>query len=162
MISKLNYRPAVFLVVYKKEKKDKEENKVKTNNKTKYLILKRKLHWRGYEFPKGGIEKGESIISAVKRECKEETGLKPIKIIKFNIKGKYKYNKILKDRPGYIGQAYNLFAAQVKETKNKKVKLDKKEHSGYAWLNFSQAIKKLTWKNQKKCLGVVDGRLEKY
>ncbi len=67
----LKHRKGIFLVTYSKE-----------NGKTKYLILKRKLHWKGWEFPKGGIEPGESIKKTIKRELKEETGLKPLMIKK--------------------------------------------------------------------------------
>jgi len=145
---KNNYRKAVFIVTYRLNSQQKPE----------YLILKRKLHWIGWEFPKGGIEKNENITSAAKRECKEETSLKIIKIKKHSIKGKYKYHKLLKDRPGFIGQTYTLFSAEVSDGK---IKLDKKEHSAYAWLPYNKAIKKLTWKNQKKCLRIVNKSLEK-
>ena len=43
-----NYRKSVFIVVYRKTEKG-----------ILYLILKRKLHWVGWEFPKGGIEPEE-------------------------------------------------------------------------------------------------------
>jgi DNA polymerase len=132
------YRKEVFIVAYKKEK-----------SKILYLLLKRKLHWTGFEFPKGGIENGESELKAVKREIKEETGQNPIKIKRFNFAGKYKYKKILNDRPEIVGQTYRLYSVELK---NKNVKIDKTEHSGYIWLTFNQTLKKLTWPNQKKCL----------
>ena len=136
------FRKAVFIATYSK-----------INSRIYYLVLKRKLHWIGWEFPKGGMNFLETKKHAVKRELKEETGLKILKIKKFNIKGKYKYDKIYPDRKGIVGQNYTLFAV---ETKKGKAKLDKLEHSAYKWLSFKNAIKKLTWKNQKKCLKVVD------
>ena len=145
---KNNYRPAVFVVVYKRE-----------SDKIFYLVLKRKKHWKGWEFTKGGIERGENAVKTAKREVKEESGLKPLKLSRFNIRGKYNYSKNFKDRPGFIGQTYQLFAAEVKE--NKKIKLDKKEHSAYKWLEFTQARDILTWSNQKKCLSVVNKFLKK-
>ena len=144
---KPKFRKAVFIVTYKKEK-----------NKILYLLLKRKLHWTGWEFPKGGVERFELKKSAVKRETFEETGQKPVKIKKFKEKGKYRYHKYLKDRPGFIGQRYKLFSAQVN---SKKVKFDKKEHSSYKWLDYKQAIKLLTWSNQKKCLSIVNDYLKR-
>jgi 8-oxo-dGTP pyrophosphatase MutT (NUDIX family) len=77
-----DYRKGIRLVVYKKEK-----------NKILYLILKRKLRWIGYETPKGGKLNSEPDISAIKRELKEETSLKPKKIIPLNIKEKFTYPK---------------------------------------------------------------------
>lgn len=141
------YRKAVFITVHSKTKKGIE-----------YLILKRKLHWRGWEFPKGGINFLESKKRTVKRELKEETGLKPVSIKKLNFSGKYKYNKSFPDRKGFIGQTYTLYSAEVKK---QRIKIGKIEHSDYKWVGFKEAIKKLTWTNQKKCLKIVDKKLRK-
>ncbi len=144
---KKRYRKAVFIVTYRKEK-----------HRIIYLILKRKLHWIGWEFPKGGVEKFEFKKSAVKRELKEETGQSSNNIKKYSIKGKYKYHMSFKDRPGYIGQSYKLYSAEIK---NKKIILDKREHVGYLWLPYDKALKKLTWLNQRKCLSIVNNYLIK-
>lgn len=141
-----SYRPAVFIVTYRKEK-----------NKISYLLLKRKLHWTGWEFPKGGIENNEPEMMTVKRECKEETGQKPASITGFPYSGKYKYNKKLEDRPNFKGQTWSLFAAEIK---NEKIKFDKKEHSDYQWLEFEKAKEKLTFPNQRKCLEIVNKELK--
>ncbi|MDD5178242.1 MAG: NUDIX domain-containing protein [Candidatus Nanoarchaeia archaeon] len=142
---KLCYRKGVFVVVYKKKKE-----------KIKYLILKRKLHWNGYEFPKGGIEKGESLIKTVRREVSEETKEKPIRMINLHKKGKFNYPKTLRDRPKHIGQEYSLFAVEVK---GNKTGVDKREHSSYKWLDYNKARKLITWKNQKECLKIVNNKL---
>jgi len=34
--------------------------------------------------------------------------------------------------------------------------LDNREHSDYRWLNFEDAVKKIKWENQRKCLKVVN------
>jgi 8-oxo-dGTP pyrophosphatase MutT (NUDIX family) len=141
----MKYRRAVFAVVYAKNKGEIE-----------YLILKRKLHWKGWEFPKGKIELFESKKKTVMREVFEETGLRPIKnkIRKFDFSGKYKYKKILSDRPKIIGQTFSLYGVEVKFSK--KVSLDGKEHSGFEWVSFEKGLKKLTWPNQRKSLRIVD------
>ena len=136
------YRNAIFAVVWTKEK-----------NKIKYLILKRKKHWVGWEFPKGKIEFLETKKMTVRREIKEETGLKILKIKKFNVDGLYKYKKKMNDRKGFIGQTYHLFSAEVQMGK---VSIDKREHSDFKWMNFNEAVKKVTWENQKKCLKIVN------
>jgi 8-oxo-dGTP pyrophosphatase MutT (NUDIX family) len=142
------YRKGFFAVVYSIDKK----------NNIKYLLFRRKLHWFGWEFLKGGIEKKEKTLMAVKRELSEETGLIPLKIKKYNKTGKYSYIKEYKDRPGIKGQTYSLYSIQVKK---EKVKIDKIEHKTYKWLKFKRAIKKLTWEDQKKCLKIVNKDLEK-
>lgn len=145
---KQKYRRAVFIVVYAGNKE-----------KIEYLILKRKLHWTGWEFSKGGIGKGEDILDAVKREVFEETGLKVLEIKKFDFSGKFKYNKKLKDRPGFIGQDFSLYATKVNKPKKGFIKLDKREHSDYKWLRYSDALKKLTFANQKKSMEIVNNKL---
>ncbi len=142
---KEKYRRALFITVYSI-----------VNKKPVYLILKRKLHWKGWEFPKGGKRFYETENMTVRREIKEETGLKILDIKKFEKKGKYKYDKEYPDRRGIAGQTYKLYAVKVEK---RKVRLDKKEHSDYKWVNFSEAIKKLKWKNQKDCLRIVNAWL---
>lgn len=150
MVKKNNkkFRHAVFGVAYSIDRKGKIE----------YILLKRKKHWKGWEFPKGKVERFETKKKAVKREVHEETGLKVLKIKRFNEKGLYLYHKKLKDRPGVVGQTYHLFAVNIKKG-NRKLKLDKIEHNGYKWVGFREAQKKLTWPNQRKCLKIVDNWL---
>jgi 8-oxo-dGTP pyrophosphatase MutT (NUDIX family) len=143
---KKRWRHAIFAVVYSIK-----------NKKPEYLILKRKKHWKGWEFTKGGIDLFETRRRAVKREVREETGQKILKIKRFNLGGFYRYKKKLKDRPGMAGQTYHLFAVEVKKGK---VSLDKKEHSGSKWVSFKEAEKKLTWEDQKYCLKKVNDWLK--
>ena len=140
------YRKAVFVVVYCREK-----------NEIKYLILKRQLHWIGWEFPKGGLGVNENIEETIRREVFEETGLKILNIKKFNERGQYDYDKEYLDRPGIKGQNYVLYAAEVEKDR---VLVDNEEHSKFKWVNFKKAMKKLTWDNQKKCLNLVDSWLK--
>jgi len=44
-------------------------------NKDKYLVINRNLYPPGYAGIAGHVQKNESIIEALKREVKEETGL---------------------------------------------------------------------------------------
>ncbi len=141
------YRRGIFIVVYSIIK-----------NKLKYLILKRKLHWNGWEFPKGGRKFYETKSMTAKRELKEETGLKILEMKGFRISGRYKYDKNYSDRKNLTGQTYDmLYAVKVKK---EKVILDNLEHSDYKWVNFNEAMKKLKWKNQKECLRIVNEELK--
>jgi bis(5'-nucleosidyl)-tetraphosphatase len=141
-IGNKNYRRTVFMVVYRTVKKDKI-----------YLILKRKLHWRGYEFPKGGVEDGETELDAVRREVSEETGLPIKKITNHNKKGKYDYSRMLPDRKEISGQAYSLYSVEVGEGD---VIFDSHEHSSYQWLSYVDALNILSKPNQKECLSLVN------
>ena len=136
-----DFRKGIFFVVYHLEDRN-----------PKFLIQKRKLHWKGYEFPKGGIESGEFEEECVKREIFEETGLNIKKLKNHHLSGKYLYRKALKDRPNVIGQTWKLYSAEVGKGN---VEIDPKEHSSYEWLNYEDARKKLTWNNQKNCLDIV-------
>ena len=142
----MKYRKSVFVVVYTKTKKGIE-----------YLILKRRLHWKGWEFPKGGIESFETEKNAAKREVFEETGLKPLNVKKFDFRGSYRYRKNLSDRFGFDGQEFYLYCAEVKSGK---VKIDKHEHTRFMLVDFSKAIKMLRWSNQKKSLKIVNNWLK--
>lgn len=141
------YRHAIFAVVY-----------TITKGKVEYAILKRKKHWKGWEFTKGKIEKFETKRMAARRESKEETGLKILNIKRFHIDGIYRYKKKLNDRPGIVGQTYHLFSVKVRKGK---IKIDNKEHYYGEWMTFAKAMKKLTWKDQKKCLKIVNKWIEK-
>ena len=145
-MKKQKYRNGIFIVTYRI-----------TEGKPEYLILKRKLHWNGWEFPKGGIKKFESDRRTVKRELLEETGLKPLKIISLKEKGKYNYTHKFLDRKNITGQTYSLFAAEVEKGK---VKISTIEHSDYKWVDSKTAIKLLTWPNQRKCLRIANSYLK--
>ncbi len=66
------FRHAIFGVAYS----------ISSDGKIEYILLRRKKHWRGWEFPKGKIEKFELKRWAARREVHEETGLKILKIKK--------------------------------------------------------------------------------
>jgi len=57
---KLQFRPAVYGIIFNEDK-------------AKILLSKQ---WDGYDYPGGGIEKGERILEALKREVYEEVGVK--------------------------------------------------------------------------------------
>ena len=161
----MKYRKGVFIVTFTNVGAHKskisgatksEKKKDFVGKRIEYLILKRKLHWIGWEFPKGGKKSSESYKKSVKREISEETGQKPSKIINLNVNGKYKYPKKIEDRPGIIGQTYKLYAVEIKKMG---IKIDKIEHTDYKWVNFKDALRKLTWKDQRKCLKIVNSYL---
>jgi 8-oxo-dGTP pyrophosphatase MutT (NUDIX family) len=121
----------------------------KERGKIYYLLLKyassksiKKTYWG---FPKGRIEKGEKTVATIRREVKEETGLKDIKFLK----GFKKIDRYFFKREGKT--IFKVVFYLLAETKTKKVTLSF-EHLDYQWLPFELAIKKLTFKSAKELL----------
>jgi len=121
------------------------------NREKKFLLLYRALHWRGWEFPKGGINKNETEEQALKRELKEETGLDPTILNKLPYKIKYVYPRdfIKKTKTKYNGAKQSVYIAIA----NGSVKLSK-EHNRYRWVSYKEARNLLKHETQKKALDI--------
>ena len=108
----------------------------------KFLFL---VHREGHlDFPKGHVEKGESLLEAALRETEEETGLgremiRPIE--GFRCVMEYEYS------PGRAKRVV-LFLAKVLSD-NVSVS---KEHRGYKWVPFGEAAERMKYDEQKKCI----------
>ena len=108
-----------------------------------YLILNYSYgHW---DFPKGNIENGESELDTIKREIMEETGITDINFIDdFRQQISYRYKKKFK-------LVNKLVIYYIVETKSNKVVLSF-EHVNFAWLNYNDALNRLSFDNSKKIL----------
>lgn len=107
----------------------------KTDEGTKYLLLYRRgTYWN---FPKGKFEEGENDLSAALRELNEETGLAEKDLsIEPNFKTQLRYNfKIGEER------IYDTVILYLAETEQTDVVISPREHSGYAWFLFADAMK---------------------
>jgi len=110
-------------------------------NQNKVLLLKREKSW---VFPKGKVKNGESLIQTAIREIFEETG------IKVNDKGieigntNYKY--MTNDEQFEKRVYYYLFIVDDVSVNIEKTFL------GYGWFYFDEALKYVTYKNDKKIL----------
>jgi len=114
-----------------------------TNFNVNYLILNYSYgHW---DFPKGNIENGESELDTIKREIMEETGITDINFIDdFRQQISYRYKKKFK-------LVNKLVIYYIVETKSNKVVLSF-EHVNFAWLNYNDALNRLSFDNSKKIL----------
>jgi len=102
-----------------------------------YLLLNYPSgHW---DFVKGNIEKGETFKQTVLREMREETGIVDITFVEgFEDKVEYHYQ-----RDGQVIHKEVVFF--VSNTKTDQVILSH-EHRDYIWLNYNDALAKLTYK----------------
>ena len=125
----------------------------------RYLLLHRKLHWTGWEIIKGGSLARERMENTVKRELKEETGLKAVSCKRFPVRGSFIYDKKTQRQRKARGFSYQLFACEVKKGR---IRIGKREHDGYKWCTYSQAARLLTWPNQRQYLRAVDKFVKKH
>ena len=122
----------------------------KERGKKKYLLMKRKLYWVGWEWLKGGIKDKESDLFCLEREIKEETGKKADE---YDIKCTKIIHKFVYQRPFvhdgvlWSGADNRVFVVEFFNPKNK---LDKDEHSGYKWVSKKEALKMISWPDQLK------------
>ena len=99
-------------------------------------------HW---DFVKGNIEIGETLQQTVIREIREETGITDVDFIDgFEDKIEYHYQR----NGDLVHKEVIFFLAKTKTTD---VKISH-EHLGFAWLNFDDALKKLTYNNAKNTM----------
>ena len=108
-----------------------------------YLLLK--YGWGHWGFIKGHIEPGEKDIDTVKREAFEEAGLSDLKFI-FGFREKIEYEYFFRRERRHKTVYYYLA-----ETKQENVRLSY-EHKDYAWLPFEDALKRITYDNDREVL----------
>ena len=113
------------------------------NGQVKYLLLQYEAgHW---DFVKGNVEPNESESQTVFRELKEETSIVATQLIEgFRERIQYFYR-----RQGETIQKEVVF--YLIHAGTEKVELSF-EHVGYAWLDYADALEKLTFKNAKDVL----------
>jgi 8-oxo-dGTP pyrophosphatase MutT (NUDIX family) len=109
----------------------------------KYLVLHYPAgHW---DFPKGAVEKGETEEQAAIREIFEETGLRVDGFIpNFRKEIEYHYR-----RQSGLSHKRVVFFLANSDISTVRISF---EHSGYEWLTFEQALRRLTFENAKNVL----------
>jgi 8-oxo-dGTP pyrophosphatase MutT (NUDIX family) len=108
-------------------------------------------HW---DFVKGKIENNESLEQAAIRETKEETGITDIEFIK-GFKEKIEYS--FKFNGDIVQKEVIFFLAKT----NTKQVMISDEHLDYVWLDFNNALNKITYENAKNVLKKSKNYLEK-
>jgi len=105
-----------------------------------FLLLHRILNWKGWEFPKGGIEEGEDREAALLREIREETGLENIRALK-------KLPEKKEWLAGGIKYSYDVFLAEAES--EQPAKLDGVEHDAFCWCPPEEVLGRLEHENSK-------------
>lgn len=119
----------------------------------RFLLLHRKLNWKGWEFPKGGVENNEDYKDTIKRELFEETGIK-----KFSIVDKideFVFRDNVRKKESFITNYLVHVSSNSKVVLNNEHALDGKiiiEHDDFKWCFAKDAINLLTHKNQKESM----------
>jgi bis(5'-nucleosidyl)-tetraphosphatase len=113
------------------------------DNENLFLLLQYNKKGESYwGLPKGHVENNEDLIDTAIRETKEETGLdiKPMNGFMTTTNYKFRENEEIINKTAYffLGESY---------TKN--VNLSN-EHVDFIWLNYDDAVNKLTYDNDKK------------
>ena len=123
---------------------------VRNRSQREYLLLDYGSHW---DFPKGHIEPGEDPQTTAARELQEETGIRDARIVPgFKESMRYFYRKAGEG----MMKVVIFFLA---ETPTGEVTLSH-EHSGYVWLPYEDALKRLTFKNARDLLAKAQAFLD--
>jgi len=107
-----------------------------------YLLLQNAGRW---DFPKGGVEKGESELQTVRREVEEETGMGKIEIVPgFRKVIEYFYRREGKN-------IHKQVVYVLAKTDDEAVKISF-EHQGFGWFPYREALEKASYDNSKLTL----------
>jgi 8-oxo-dGTP pyrophosphatase MutT (NUDIX family) len=108
-----------------------------TSDGVKFLLLYRRGEY--WNFPKGHFEEGERSLNTALRETEEETGLKKSEL---RIVPDFRaYEKFHFERGDE--KIYDTVILYLAETKQPNIRISPREHSGFAWFLYHDAVKVL-------------------
>ncbi|MEW5955723.1 MAG: NUDIX domain-containing protein [Candidatus Micrarchaeota archaeon] len=113
----------------------------------KFLLLRRALHWRGWEFPKGGREGREPYRQTVLRELGEEAGIPRWEVVSIT-PTRLRLKFVAKS-----GRPRDLKAFLVEVRPSAAASLSRnpfREHSALRWVSAGRALRMLLWRDARK------------
>lgn len=131
--------------IYKEEQYRPVGSFIVKSKDGKFLIVESAKSHHFWSFPQGGIEKNESLERNIKRELKEELGIKPSEI-KMLREGFYIKELDIPEAKGRLrgfskGKIY--FFSLVLYNGNKKLNPKKDEIRKYLWVNKKKTLSKM-------------------
>ena len=119
----------------------------------RYLLLLSRLTKRPlWEFPKGGVDAGETLLQTALRELEEESGLRPedIRLVDgFVASERYRFTTGRSDRRQLIHKEVTYYLA---ESFREDIRLSEAESIEYAWYDLETAMKRIRYAARRKIL----------
>ncbi len=149
-----DYRPNVAAIVLSSDYPSKCE----------FMISRRNGMKRGWQFPQGGIDKGEPILEALFRELKEEIGTDDIEVIsEYPEWITYDFPKMSKDKLyPYRGQTQRYFLVRLRD--HEKIDLfahEIPEFEEYKFVTEDELFKKATFLKRRSYRRVINYFIKK-
>lgn len=119
----------------------------------RFLLLLSRLTKRPlWEFPKGGVDAGETLLQTALRELREETGIAEdaVTVVPgFEWSESYRFTSGREPERTLIHKQVTYFLA---ETSTVDVVLSENEASEYAWLELEEAVRRIKYTERRKML----------